>query len=145
MNTTAPRISGVPGVTWNRHQRAWLAQWRRDGETFTRSFSISKFGEVGALEQAIKLRIAMEAKYMRKSTKPNPPVQSQPSPPDTQSVSMASEDEVSESTASDAPQPISQPTKTLEQTVTDKSDEPVVINNTFNISGCKISFFSAFN
>lgn len=139
------RKSGVTGVTWSRQGPAWVAQWRRDGETFSRAFSIAKFGKGAALEQAIKLRKAMELKYMQTLRRVLKPKEAVFSPIETASVSELSEADSPECPRIDIPSEVTlQPEETLRSVNEHRAPAQFpFINNTFNITGCTLAFFSA--
>jgi len=54
------RKSAYVGVSWDKKQKAWVAQWQDGGKTKADRFPVSRYGEDEALRLAIESRKAVE-------------------------------------------------------------------------------------
>jgi len=59
----AEHQSGVRGVTYDKKDHAWVAEWQEDGKKRKKSFSRNKYGDDEALQRAIDHRRAMESRH----------------------------------------------------------------------------------
>jgi len=125
------RKSGVTGVTWNKQLKSWVAVWRnKNGETCSRSFNVAKLGEEASLAQAIKLRQSMTNSRPQSST-----VSTAVDTPSTV-----------DSPLDDAPlTEIQSSPVTVIPVMQPSLQETNIINNTFNITDCTLSFFEICN
>jgi AP2 domain len=141
MRGTAERQSGHTGVSWSKAQKGWNAGWSVNGKQITKAFTVAQFGEGDALKRAIELRKAMVAKYMTPRSAKKSSQKAPISDRTTASVpEVASTIPTAPPTVEISPSTMQSPPETSASL--DMAAGATVVNNTFNISDCTISFFT---